>query len=241
MEAIIKGRDLSCYEVTALALAESKNENIDGHLSKFIVFTAEDVEGGWGKPVKNVMFDDVLGEERLLVFEKYVMRDETTQQPITDAHGGKVISLSALKKDAEAMEVVGKKLIIPGGEPQTYILEKGECFANDKDGKPTLDKSQNPVKRTSVEIFCQVKYATIGADGQLEKHYASGMSPEAVGQRMESRFYKYSTKEYEVVNGQFARKTQVQPQQQAPTQPQAPTQASTQPQVQPQPQSQQPF
>ena len=81
-------------------------------------------------------------------------------------------------------------LMVDGGTIETYVFQKGPCYANDANNNRTTDAQGNSVVRSQIDIFCVIDHATENADGSLNYSWANGMSPSAKGSRIEQRFWR---------------------------------------------------
>jgi hypothetical protein len=171
-----------------MSLGVSKKENRDKVLSKFVVFTVQDEDGGFAKPSRHIMFEEQLFPGAVDILKKYRMKDDGGKE-VKDAKGGYPIDIKALKgsEDAERFKSYFR---IPGGMIEYYHLKKGECYANDVDGNRIKDKQGHDVTKSVIPVFVQVKFYTVGANGEMIPHYANGMGLEEVGDRLERQFYR---------------------------------------------------
>lgn len=187
---IKNGFELSNMEATGLSIGVAKKENNDKVKARFVVLNLRmylylgPKKRYFGSPVRHVLFEDELPGTAMQILEKYTAKD-AMGQPLKDTKGGVVIDLPALKASAEDYEVCECFLDWPGGAMQKYMFKKGMCYANDANGKPTLDAAGNKVMRDSMDVLVQVVQYI---DGMPQ--YAPGMSLEGRGQRLESRFWR---------------------------------------------------
>lgn len=179
---IIKGSDLSNFNTIGMSVAVSKKDNRQGQKSRFLVLTLQDEDGGY--PTKMTMFEEELAPGTLEILGKYVMKDDKNEV-VKDSQGGAIIDFKALKASDDAKEGLLKGLMHwPGGMFMDYKLKKGECYSNDRDGKRILDGWNQPVIRTTIPVFVQVKFVM---DGKFT--FTNRMSLEARGSRMENQLY----------------------------------------------------
>jgi hypothetical protein len=171
-----------------MSLCVSKKENRDKVLSKFVVFTVQDEDGGFAKPSRHIMFEEQMFPGAVDILKKYRMKDDRGNE-IKDAKGGYPINLKALKESEDA-DLFKGYFRIPGGMVEYYHLKKGECYANDVDGNRIRDKQGNYVTKSVIPAFVQVKFYIVGANGEMIPHYANGMGLEEVGDRLERQFYR---------------------------------------------------
>lgn len=188
MSTIVKGSDMSNYVTLGMSLGVSKKQNRDGITSKFVVFTVQDEEGGFAKPSRHIMFEEALFPGAVDILKKYRMKDDNGNE-VKDAKGGFPIDLKALKESEDADRFKGY-FRIPGGMIEYYRLKKGECYANNVDGERIKDKQGKDVTKSVIPVFVQVKFYTVGANGEMVPHYANGMGLEEVGDRLERQFYR---------------------------------------------------
>lgn len=210
------GFELSNMEAVGLSIGQSEKNNRDNVKSKFIVLTLQMYVMVGTKKIRyvgktrHVLFEDELPGLAIEVLSKYIATTQEGQQ-IKDSKGGLVVDLQALRACQKDYELCESFLDWPGGTLETYQFKKGECWANDSNGKYTQDASGNYVHKSSMEILTQVVQYIDG-----KPRYAPGMSLEARGQRLENRFWRTP------VTGTTPIVTQQpqQPAQQPPTQPQ---------------------
>lgn len=187
---IVKGSELSNMEAMSLSVGVSKNQNNDGLKSRFVVMGLKMYlqEGSermyYGGQVRHVLFEDELPSMAMETLSKYKAVDAQGKQ-LLDQKGGFVIDLAALKNSEEDYKRCKPFLDLPGATMETYVLKKGPCYANGADGSQTFDKFKSPVVRESIDVLTQVIAYIDGVP-----RYAPGMSLEARGQRLESRFWR---------------------------------------------------
>lgn len=187
MSTIVKGSDMSNYVTLGMSLGISKKVNRDNIKSKFVVFTAQDEDGGFAEPIRHIKFEDQLFPGATELLSKYRMMKDG--QPVVDAKGGYPIDLETLKASEDA-DRFKQYFRVPGGMIEYYHLKKGECYANDVDGNRIKDKQGHDVTKSVIPVFVQVKFYTVGANGEMIPHYANGMGLEENGDRLERQFYR---------------------------------------------------
>lgn len=192
MSTIIKGSDMSNYVTVGMSVGVAKKENSDHMKARFVVFTCQDEEGGFSGSIKHIMFEDDLFPGAIDILKGYLLQD-ASGKPATDPKGGYPINMAALKasKDAEQFQ---RYLRIPGGMVMDYHLRKGECYANTIDGGTVTDKDNNPVKKSVIPVFVQVKFFMVGEDGKMVPNFANKMGLNERGDRLERTFYKNAVK-----------------------------------------------
>ena len=188
MSTIVKGSDMSNYVTLGMSLGVSKKQNRDGVTSKFVVFTAQDEDGGFAAPIRHIMFEDQMFQGAVDILKKYRMKDSEGNE-VKDAKGGYPIDLKALKESEDA-DRFKQYFRVPGGMIEYYTLKKGECYANDVDGNRIKDKQGKDVTKSVIPVFVQVKFYTVGANGEMIPHYANQMGLNEVGDRLERQFYR---------------------------------------------------
>lgn len=187
MASIVKGSDMSNYNTVGMSLGVAKKANRDGIVAKFVVFTVQDEDGGFAGAVRHIMFEDDLFPGAVELLAKYRMMDNG--KPVQDAKGGYPIDMKALRNGEDANEFA-RYLRIPGGMVMNYQLKKGECYANNVNGERVKDGQNHDVTKTSIPVFVQVKFFTVGDDGKMIPNYAPKMGLEERGDRIERQFYR---------------------------------------------------
>jgi hypothetical protein len=184
MMNIIDGERLSVYVVKAITLAKATKADSNGIVQTYAVLTMKNKKAPGESPTRHIMFESD-HPDLLAILKKYVSQNR-------DAQGGALVDLQALKAPeakADFDEIEGY-LTWNGGMCMQYPLRKGECYANDIDGKRLVRKSTGqPVIKSTVSVFVQVLYAET-TDNGLKYHYAKGLSPEDQGPRIEDTFYR---------------------------------------------------
>jgi hypothetical protein len=178
---------MSNYTTLGMSLGVSKKENRDKVKSKFVVFTAQDDDGGFAEPIKHIKFEDQLFPGAIELLSKYRMMKDG--QPVVDAKGGYPIDLEALKASEDANRFK-QYFHVPGGMVEYYPLKKGACYANNVDGERIKDKQGKDVVKTVIPVFVQVKFYIVNDDGKMVPNYANGMGLEENGDRLERQFYR---------------------------------------------------
>lgn len=196
---IINGKELGEYEAISVSVGQSKKENRDGKKSKFAVFQYQSTYSGAAKPIRDIIFEDDLGERFFETLLKYRV-DDGSGGFKKDGKNGYVIDIDAifeaasvepqnkLKNRAEK-QIVNLYLLRPGGMVVPFTLQ-GERYANDVDGQPVLNKAGQRVKKQVIRVFVQVQNIYPGPDGKPVTQYVGGISPEVRGLELQERFYK---------------------------------------------------
>lgn len=184
MNGIIPGAQIGAFRTISLSIGQAKKANKDGKISKFLVIGMKNKKSLLGKKQNVILFDDDLSPEIFEVLQKYAV-------PSTDPthQGGFDVNLANFKQSPEYTsdpETWGQLLEFPGGCFEEYEFTKGPCYANQIDGSPTLDGSNQPVIRNSIAVFVQIDF--IDANGIT--HYIEPYSKNAQGARMEQRFFR---------------------------------------------------
>lgn len=177
---IRKGSEFSNYETRGITIGKSKKQNRDGVLSNFVIFTVGDVEGG--NPTRVFKFEEQLFPGACKILNKYCMMENG--QKMTDAKGGFIIDLQALK-DSEDAALFKNQLFWAGGMVEEYQLKKGPCYANDVNGNRVKDKQGQDVIKDTIKVFVQVKMFM--GDKTI---YFDGMGLNENGDRLERQFYR---------------------------------------------------
>lgn len=192
MGNIIKGSDISTYKTTAMTMAVAKKENRNGVKAKFIILMAKDEESGLASATRIPLFEEDLGEAMFAALSPYRLTDKDGK-PVQDAKGGYPIDLGALKTametDKNLNEMFEKLLTLGGGMMEDYDLG-GEYYANDIDGNKVLDGRGNPVIKSTISVFVQVKHYLPTADGGLKPVYFAGWGLHERGSRLKAQFYR---------------------------------------------------
>lgn len=196
---IISGKELGEYEAISVSVGVSKKENRDGKKSKFAVFQYQSTYSGAAKPVRDIIFEDDLGQRIFDTLLNYRI-DDGAGGFKKDEKGGYIIDIDAifeaaavepsnrLKNRAEK-QIANLYLLRPGGMVVPFTLQ-GERYANDIDGQPVLDRAGKRVKKQVIRVFVQVQNIYPGSDGKPVTQYVGGISPEARGLELQERFYK---------------------------------------------------
>lgn len=187
MGTIVKGSDMSNYTTLGMSLGVSKKTNRDNIKSKFVVFTAQDEDGGFAEPIRHIKFEDQLFPGAVELLSKYRMMKDG--QPVVDAKGGYPIDLEALKASEDA-DRFKQYFRVPGGMVEYYHLKKGACYANNVDGERIKDKQGHDVVKEVIPVFVQVKFYLVDDKGKMVPNYANGMGLEENGDRLERQFYR---------------------------------------------------
>ena len=201
MGTIVKGSDMSNYTTLGMSLGVSKKNNRDGVKSKFVVFTAQDDDGGFAEPIRHIKFEDQLFPGAIELLSKYRMMKDG--QPVVDAKGGYPIDLEALKASEDAPRFK-QYFHVPGGMVEYYTLKKGACYANNVDGERIKDRQQHDVVKTVIPVFVQVKFYIVNDDGKMVPNYANGMGLEENGDRLERQFYREAVVQQQPAPGEAA-------------------------------------
>lgn len=190
MGTIIRGAELSTFKTTAISLGKAKNADRNGNKNRYMVVTVMDVESPADR--SKVFFfeeelDTELGVNLLDILKNFA-------KPDPNRPGSLLVNLKEAKESNE-FSVDGHSVIEPylrweGGMFETYKLRKGLCYANDVDGKPTLDRDGNPVVRDRIKVFTQVKMIKPNEDGNMETVYFKKFDLHTQGAKLESRFFK---------------------------------------------------
>ena len=192
MGTIIKGSDISVYKTTAMTMAVAKKENRNGVKAKFLILNAKDEESGIASATRIPLFEEDLGEAAFAALSPYRLLDKDGK-PVQDAKGGFPVDLSALKeamKSDEGLSDTFKGLLtLGGGMMEDYDLG-GEYYANDIDGNKVLDGRGNPVIKSTISVFVQVKHYLPTADGGLKPVYFAGWGLHERGSRLKAQFYR---------------------------------------------------
>ena len=199
MNERILGRNLSVYKAISLSLGQSKKQNSEGELSKFVAMTLKDKYSIGARPVRHILFEDEIGP---LAFEELMnCRDlDASNQPRKDSKGGYIVNLKLVKqRSAERMKddpdgedelMLNSLLSWEGGMTMTYKFPSGPRYANDANNKKVVDKSGDPVVKDEIEVFVQVKDVIIKDDGTRDYTFVSGMTPNGRGERIMRTFFK---------------------------------------------------
>jgi len=196
---IISGKELGEYEAISVSVGISKKENRDNKKSRFAVFQYQSTYSGAAKPVRDIIFEDDLGQRIFDTLLNYRIDDGAGGYK-KDERGGYIIDIDAifeaaavepnnkLKNRAEK-QIVNLYLLRPGGMVVPFTLQ-GERYANDIDGQPVLDRAGKRVKKQVIRVFVQVQNIFPGPDGKPVTQYVGGISPESRGLDLQERFYK---------------------------------------------------
>ena len=187
MGTIITGAEISTYKTTGITLGMSKKENRNGVKSKFIILQAKDKGSMISRASRIVLFEDELPAEAFETLMKYRLTD-SEGKPKKDDRGGYPIDLKALKASDDAEDFEGL-LELGGGMVMEYDLG-GAYYANDIDSNRTMDGRNNPVIKTSISVFVQVKNFLPTENGGLKPVFYAGMGLEERGSRMKAQFYR---------------------------------------------------
>lgn len=196
---IINGKELGEYEAISVSVGQSKNENRDGKKSKFAVFQYQSTYSGAAKPVRDIVFEEDLGERFFETILKYRV-DDGAGGFKKDNKNGYIIDIDALfeaaavepgnkLKNRAEKQIVNLYLLRPGGMIVPFELQ-GERYANDVDGQPVLNKAGQRVKKQVIRVFVQVQNIYPGPDGKPITQYVGGISPEVRGLELQERFYR---------------------------------------------------
>lgn len=196
---IINGKELGEYEAISVSVGQSKKENRDGKKSKFAVFQYQSTYSGAAKPVKDIIFEEDLGERFFETLMKYRV-DDGSGSFKKDSKNGYIIDIDALfeaaavepgnkLKNRAEKQIVNLYLLRPGGMVVPFTLQ-GERYANDVDGQPVLNKAGQRVKKQVIRVFVQVQNIYPGPDGKPVTQYVGGISPEVRGLELQERFYR---------------------------------------------------
>lgn len=187
MGQIITGAEISTYKTSGITISVAKKENRNGVKSKFIILQAKDKGSLISKASRIVLFEDELPAEIFDVLSKYRTLNKDGK-PVQDARGGYPIDMKAFKASEDAEEYEGL-LTLDGGMVMDYDLG-GAYYANDIDGNQTKDGRGNPVIKTTISVFVQVKNFIPTADGGLQPVFFAGMGLNDRGSRMKAQFYR---------------------------------------------------
>lgn len=190
---IINGRDLGEFEAISVSLGQAKNENRDGKKSKFAVFTYQSTYSGRVDPIRDIIFEDSLGDTNWEVLMKYRKNGDDGKAKL-DSKGGYVVDVDAIRDAADAGDRAAKRVVrlyldVPGGMIVPFQLQ-GERYANDVNGQPVLNKAGQRVKKQVIRVFVQVQNIIPGPDGKPVTQYVGGISPEVRGLELQERFYR---------------------------------------------------
>ena len=198
MERVL-GKDLSVYRAIAISLGQSKNDNRDNVKSRFVALTLKDEESIGASKIGHILFEDEIGSEAFEELMQCRLLDENNK-PKIDQHNGYIVDKILAKKrsaerkaqDEENRDELGidKMLIWKGGITLPYRFPTGPRYANDAAGNQILDKDKNPVIKSEIEVFVQVKEVVYKDDGTKEYTFYPGMSLNARGERLMRAFYK---------------------------------------------------
>lgn len=190
---IINGRELGEFEAISISLGQAKKENRDGKKSKFAVFTYQSTYSGRVDPVRDIIFEDSLGDTTWEVLMKF-RKTGDNDKPKVDSKGGYVVDVDAIRDAADAGDRAAKRVVrlyldVPGGMIVPFQLQ-GERYANDVNGQPVLNKAGQRVKKQMIRVFVQVQNIIPGPDGKPVTQYVGGISPEVRGLELQERFYR---------------------------------------------------
>lgn len=178
MGNLIKGSELGTYKTIAISLGVATKENRNGVKSRFLVLVVRDEDSAAAKSKRLIFWDeDVPG-----LIDKIKAFASQNPNPVTKGYDIDMNAMQAAENAADFADY----LRFPGMIEEQYDLAKGPCYANDADGNRILDKSGNPVIRSTISVLTQVKF--IMPDGSTR--YFSGMDPYSTGARLESRFWR---------------------------------------------------
>ena len=195
MGQIISGAEISTYKTTGITISVAKKENRNGVKSKFIILQAKDKGSLISRASRIVLFEDELPAEIFDVLSKYRMVDKDGK-PVQDNRGGYPIDLKSFKSSDDVEDYTGL-LQLDGGMVMDYDLG-GAHYANDIDGNRTMDGRGNPVIKTSISVFVQVKNFIPTADGGLQPIFFAGMGLSERGSRMKAQFYREAVQSHAV-------------------------------------------
>lgn len=191
MGNIITGAEISTYKTRAITVSVAKKENRNGVKARFIVLTAKDKGSMISKASRIPIFEDELGAEAFEVLKKYVLLD-ADGKPVKDQSrrdsNGTVIDLKALKASDDADDLEGL-LTLEGGMVMQYDLG-GAYYANDINGEIVKDGRDQPVVKTSIPVFVQVKNMVPTENGGVAYNFYAGMGLEERGSRIKAQFYR---------------------------------------------------
>lgn len=199
MSERILGKDLSVYKAVSISLGQSKNENRDSIKSRFVALTLKDTTSIGAKKVSHILFEDEIGTA---AFEELMLcrQLDADNKPVLDQHGGYVVNPVLMKErtverkkkdeDGEDQLMLDTLMRWEGGMTLPYKFPGGNRYANDADNKRTTDKDGNPVIKSEIEVFVQVKFAIVKEDGTMDYVFVSGMNPNTRGERLMRTFFK---------------------------------------------------
>lgn len=191
MGNIITGAEISTYVTRAITVSVAKKVNRNGVKARFIVLTAKDKGSMISKASRIPIFEDELGAEVFEILKKYQLLDKDGK-PVKDQSrkdsDGIVIDLKALKASEDADELEGL-LVLEGGMVMQYDLG-GAYYANDINGNLVKDGRDNPVIKTTIPVFVQVKNMVPTENGGVAYNYYAGMGLEERGSRIKAQFYR---------------------------------------------------
>lgn len=199
MSERILGKDLSVYKAVAISLGESKNVNRDNVKSRFVAITLKDTTSIGAKKVSHILFEDEIGTA---AFEELMLCRQlgADNKPLLDQHQGYVVNTILMKEriverkkkdeDGEDQLMLDTLLRWEGGMTMPYKFPDGARYANNADGQRTTDKDNNPVIKSEIEVFVQVKFAIVKEDGTMDYTFVSGMNPNTRGERLMRTFFK---------------------------------------------------
>lgn len=191
MGNIITGAELSVYKTRAITVCTAKKENRNGVKARYIILTAKDQGSMISKPSRIILFEEELGTEVFETLKKYVLLD-ASGQPVKDTtrpdSTGTIIDLKALKA-SDDVEDFEQLLVLEGGMVMQYDLG-GAYYANDINGTLTKDGHGNPVVKTSIPVFVQVKNMIPNENGGVQYNFYAGMGLDERGQRIKSQFWR---------------------------------------------------
>jgi hypothetical protein len=188
MGNIITGAEISTYKTRAITVSVAKKENRNGVKARFIVLTAKDKGSMISKASRIPIFEDELGAEVFEILKKYMLLG-ADGKPVKDQSrrdsNGTVIDLKA-SDDAEDLEGL---LTLEGGMVMQYDLG-GAYYANDINGEIVKDGRDQPVIKTSIPVFVQVKNMVPTENGGVAYNFYAGMGLEERGSRIKAQFYR---------------------------------------------------
>ena len=189
---IIKGSEISVYKTTAMTMAVAKQEIRNGIKAKFLILNAKDEESGIASATRIPLFEEDLGDAVFAALSPYRLLDKDGK-PVQDAKGGYPIDLMALttamETDKGLNDMFKGLLVLGGGMMEDYDLG-GEYYANDIDGNKVLDGRGNPVIKSTISVFVQVKHYLPTTDGGLKPVYFAGWGLHERGSRLKAQFYR---------------------------------------------------
>lgn len=198
------GKEISVYKTTSICLGQAKKENRQGVKSRFVALTLKDRLSIGAKPVTHYLFEDEIGtaayEElcacRIVGDDNKLLKDPRGYY-VVDAVAVKANSVKRKQEDEDGEDPLMLDTLLrwEGGMTQTYKFPDGMRYANDAEGKRTLDKHGNPVIKSSVDVFVVVREEVLRPDGTKDYEYISGMSLNARGERMMNTFFTERVKE----------------------------------------------